>query len=204
MLKVGLTGSIAVGKTFVCEVLAELGAFVLDADMTAREVVEPNTKGLNLIIENFGAEVLQPDGTLDRIRLGAIVFADEEKRQLLNRIVHPLVIEKQNDWLSQKELEKPDGIAVIDAALMIESGGYKRFDCLIVVWCDSDIQLERLILRNNLSKEEALERIKSQMPQEEKKRYADFLIDTSEGFEATRRQTEKVFEQLRLLSLENK
>ncbi len=204
MLKVGLTGSIAVGKTFVCEVLAELGAFVLDADMTAREVVEPNTKGLNLIIENFGAEVLQPDGTLDRIRLGAIVFADEEKRQLLNRIVHPLVIEKQNDWLSQKELEKPDGIAVIDAALMIESGGYKRFDCLIVVWCDSDIQLERLILRNNLSKEEALERIKSQMPQEEKKRYADFLIDTSEGFEATRRQTEKVFEQLRLLNLENK
>jgi len=88
--------------------------------------------------------------------------------------------------------------------LMIESGGYKRFDCLIVVWCDSDIQLERLILRNNLSKEEALKRIKSQMPQEEKKRYADFLIDTSEGFENTRLQTIEVFEQLRLLSLENK
>jgi len=204
MLKVGLTGSIAVGKTFVCEVLAELGAFVLDADLTAREVVEPNTKGLKLIIKNFGREVLQPDGTLDRINLGAIVFADEEKRQLLNSIVHPLVIEKQNDWLAQKELEKPDAIAVIDAALMIESGGYKRFDCLIVVWCDSDIQLERLILRNNLSKEEALKRIKSQMPQEEKKRYADFLIDTSEGFENTRLQTIEVFEQLRLLSLENK
>ncbi len=204
MLKVGLTGSIAVGKTFVCEVLAELGAFVLDADLTAREVVEPNTKGLKLIIENFGREVLQPDGTLDRINLGAIVFADEEKRQLLNSIVHPLVIEKQNDWLAQKELEKPDAIAVIDAALMIESGGYKRFDCLIVVWCDSDIQLERLILRNNLSKEEALKRIKSQMPQEEKKRYADFLIDTSEGFENTRLQTIEVFEQLRLLSLKNK
>src|SRR5688572_1367266 len=121
MLKAGLTGSIAVGKTFVCEVLAELGAFVLDADQTAREVVEPGTEGLKLIVENFGAEVLQPDGTLDRIKLGAIVFADEKKRQLLNGIVHPLVIAKQDDWLAQKELEKPDAIAVIDAALMIES-----------------------------------------------------------------------------------
>lgn len=204
MLKVGLTGSIAVGKTFVCEVFAELGAFVLDADLTAREVVEPGTEGLKLIVENFGVEVLQPDGTLDRIKLGAIVFADEKKRQLLNGIVHPLVIAKQDDWLSQKELEKPDAIAVIDAALMIESGSYRRFDRLIVVWCDSDIQLERLMLRNNLSKEEALKRTKAQMPQEEKKRYADFLIDTSEGFENTRSQTIEVFEQLRLLSLENK
>ncbi len=204
MLKVGLTGSIAVGKTFVCEVLAELGAFVLDADLTAREVVEPNSRGLKLIVENFGAEVLQPDGTLDRLKLGAIVFADEEKRQLLNSIVHPLVIEKQDDWLLQKEIEKPDAIAVIDAALMIESGSYKRFDRLIVVWCDSDIQLQRLILRNNLSQEESLKRINSQMPQEEKKRYADFLIDTSEGFENTRSQTIEIFEQLKLLSSEHK
>jgi dephospho-CoA kinase len=204
MLKVGLTGSIAVGKTFVCEVLAELGAFVLDADLTAREVVQPNTKGLKAIVENFGAEVLQPDGTLDRVKLGAMVFDDEERRQLLNSIVHPLVIEKQNDWLLQKELEKPDAIAVIDAALMIESGSYKRFDRLIVVWCDSDIQLQRLILRNNLSQEEALSRINSQMPQEEKKRYADFLIDTSEGFENTRSQTIEIFEQLKLLSSEQK
>lgn len=204
MLKVGLTGSIAVGKTFVCEVLAELGAFVLDADQTAREVVAPGTKGLDLIVENFGAEVLQPDGALDRIKLGAIIFADEEKRQLLNSIVHPLVIEKQDGWLSQKELEKPEAIAVIDAALMIESGGWRRFEKLIVVWCDSDIQLQRLMLRSNLSEEDALKRIKSQMPQEEKKRYADFLIDTSEGFEPTRRQTEDVFEKLKTLTLTKK
>ena len=199
MLKVGLTGSIAVGKSFVCEVFRELGVVVLDADETAREVVKPNTKGLQKIVENFGEKFLQPNGELDRVKLGAIIFADEAKRQVLNSIVHPLVIEAQNDWLIEREKENPNGIAVIDAALMIESGGYKRFTKLIVVWCESAIQLERLMLRNDLSETEALKRINAQMPQKEKKRYADFLIDTSEGFEATRKQTIEVFEQLRFL-----
>ena len=199
MLKVGLTGSIAVGKSYVCEVLRELGAFVLDADLTAREVVAVGSKGLQKIIENFGAEVLQPNGELDRIKLGAIVFADAARRQLLNSIVHPLVFEAQNIWLMEKERENPYGIAVIDAALMIESGSYKRFTKLIVVWCEPAIQLQRLMLRNNLSEAEALKRINAQMPQTEKKSYADFLIDTSEGFETTKARTIEVFEQLRVL-----
>jgi len=200
MLKVGLTGSIAVGKSFVCEVLRELGAFVLDADLTAREVVAPDTKGLRLIVEKFGEEILDESGELNRAKLGEIVFADESKRQLLNSIVHPLVIESQNDWLAEKEKENPSAIAVIDAALMIESGGYERFDKLIVVWCEPAIQLERLMLRNNLSEIDALKRIRAQMPQEEKKHYADFLIDTTEGFESARQQTAEVFGQLRVLS----
>lgn len=200
MLKVGLTGSIAVGKSFVCEVLRELGVFVLDADETARDVVKLNTVGLRLIVENFGENILQENGELDRVKLGGIVFADEAKRQLLNSIVHPLVFEAQNDWLAEKELENPDAIAVIDAALMIESGGYKRFTKLIVVWCQPAIQLERLMLRNNLSETQALKRINSQMPQEEKKRYADFLIETSEGFEETRRQTIEIYEKLKVFS----
>ncbi len=198
MLKIGLTGSIAVGKSYVCECLRELGAFVLDADQTAREVVEPNTKGWNLIVENFGETVLQSDKQIDRAKLGAIVFANEAKRQLLNSIVHPLVFEAQNKWLAERESENPRNIAIIDAALMIESGGYKRFDKLIVVWCKPEIQLERLMTRNNLSEAEALKRIISQMPQEEKKRFADYLIDTSEGFEATKLQVVEIFEQLRL------
>lgn len=197
MLKVGLTGSIAVGKTFVCEVFEELGAFVLDADQTAREVVQPNTKGLRLIVGSFGEQVLQENGELDRVKLGSIVFNDEAKRQLLNSIVHPLVIEAQNDWLVEIERKNSDGIAIIDAALMIESDSYKRFDKLIVVWCDSVIQLKRLMLRNNLSEEEALKRIDAQMPQDEKKSYADILIDTTEGFEATRERTIEVFEKLK-------
>ena len=199
MLKVGLTGSIAVGKSFVCEVFRELGVFVLDADLTAREVVASDTDGWRLIVEQFGSNILLPNNEINRAELGAIVFADEQKRQLLNSIVHPLIIETQNDWLREREAESPDGIAIIDAALMIESGGYRRFDKIIVVWCDSAIQLQRLMKRNNLSEPEALKRINAQMPQEEKKRYADFLIDTSGGFKDTRRRTVEVFEQLKLL-----
>ena len=199
MLKVGLTGSIAVGKSYVCEVLREAGAFVLDADQTAREVVAPGSKGLALIVEKFGAEVLLANGALDRAKTSAIIFADETKREIINAIVHPLVFEAQNAWLIEKEKENADGIAVIDAALMIESGSYKRFTKLIVVWCEPVIQLQRLMLRNNLSEAEALKRIAAQLPQTEKKRYADFLIDTSEGFEATRAQTIEIFEQLSVL-----
>lgn len=199
MPKIGLTGSIAVGKSFVCEVFRELGAFVLDADQTAREVVAPGTKGLEKIVEYFGTEILQPSGELDRIKLGAIVFMDERKRQLLNAIVHPLVTEKQDDWLRTLERENPRAIGIIDAALMIESGGYTRFDKLIVVWCDAAIQLQRLMARNNLSREDALIRIRSQMPQEEKKLYADFLINTTEGFDDARRQTAEIYAQLKLL-----
>jgi len=200
MLKVGLTGSIAVGKSYVCDVLRESGAFVLDADQTARDVVTAGSKGLELIAEKFGSEVLTETGELDRAAMGAIVFADEAKRQLLNSIIHPLVFEAQNEWLTEKERENPRGLAVIDAALMIESDGYKRFTKLVVVWCKPEIQLQRLMSRNNLSEAEALKRIRAQMPQEEKKRYADFLIDTSGGFENTREQTIEVFEQLRLLT----
>ena len=200
MLKVGLTGSIAVGKSFVLEVLRELGAFTLDADLTAREVVSKGTKGLKLLVENFGEEILDANDELDRAKMGAIVFADEAKRQLLNSIVHPMVIQAQNDWLAEREGENPNGIAVIDAALMIESGGWKRFHKLIVVFCEPAIQLERLMSRNNLSETEAIKRINSQMPQDEKKKYADFLIDTSNGFEDTRRQTVETFEKLKILN----
>ncbi len=200
MLKIGLTGSIAVGKSYVCGVFEELGAYVFDADQTAREVVAPDTLGLRRIVENFGAEILQPDGELDRAKLGAIVFENETKRQLLNSIVHPLVITAQDVWMQRIEEQDPDAICIIDAALMIESGGYKRFDKLIVVFCDSAIQLERLMLRNNLTESEALKRIGSQMPQEEKISYADYLIDTTDGFEASKQRTIEVFNQLRLLN----
>lgn len=199
MLKVGLTGSIGVGKSFVSSVLAELGCRVLDADKTAREVVAAGSPGLRAVVEAFGSEVLQPDGTLDRAQLGAIVFADETKRLLLNSTLHPFIIAAQDEQLSDWEIEDARGIAVVDAALMVESGGYKRFDKLIVVHCSPGVQLERLMLRNAISRDEAARRIAAQMPQEEKILYADFLIDTSNGFEDTRQQTRKVYEKLREL-----
>lgn len=199
MLKVGLTGSIAVGKSYVTKIFGELGAFVVDADQTAREVVAPETRGWQLIVEQFGSNILQPNNEIDRIKLGAVVFADEAKRQLLNSIVHPLVFEAQDEWLRERAAENLHGVAIVDAALMIESGGYRRFDKLIVVWCDSAIQLQRLMTRNNLTEAEAFKRINAQMPQQEKKRYADYTIDTTEGFEDTRRQTAEIYERLKLL-----
>jgi dephospho-CoA kinase len=193
MLRVGLTGSIGVGKSFVAGVLAELGCHVLDADLTAREIVEPNSVALKKLVAEYGPEVLQPDGALDRARLGALVFGDAQRRSTLNSILHPYIIARQDELLREWEALDPDGIAIVDAALMIESGGYKRFDKLIVVHCRPEIQLQRLMLRNALSREEAEKRISAQMSQEEKKKFADYLIDTSEGFDDTRRQTDKVY-----------
>lgn len=196
MLRVGLTGSIGVGKSFVGSVFVELGCRLLDADATAREVVLPGTAGLAAVVKEFGPEVLQTDGTLDRKQLGAVVFGDEQKRRRLNAILHPRIIEKQDQILQHWESEEPNGIGIVDAALMIESGGYKRFDKLIVVHCRPEVQLERLMLRDGLSCDEAQKRIDSQMPQEEKQRYADYLIDTSDGFELTRQRTKAVYDQL--------
>jgi dephospho-CoA kinase len=197
MLRVGLTGSIGVGKSFVGSVFVELGCRLLDADDIARELVLPGTAGLTDIVNEFGPDVLQSDGTLDRKTLGAIVFADQEKRQRLNALLHPRIIERQDEILLRWEAEDPEGIAIVDAALMIESGGYKRFDKLIVVHCRPEVQLERLILRNGLSLHEAQKRIDSQMPQSEKQKFADYLIDTSDGFELTRQRTREVYDQLK-------
>ncbi|MDQ5846966.1 MAG: dephospho-CoA kinase [Acidobacteriota bacterium] len=197
MLRVGLTGSIAVGKSFVTDVLAELGCHVLDADEIAREVVAPGSAALKQVTSEFGTEALQADGTLDRATLGSIVFANPEKRQLLNSILHPYIIAAQDQRLREWEAGDPYGIGVVDAALIVESGGYKRFDKLIVVHCRPDVQLQRLMKRSGLSQAEAEQRIQSQMPQQEKKKFADFLIDTSDGFEATREQTEQVYAALR-------
>jgi len=196
MLKVGLTGSIAVGKSFVLRTLAELGCHVIDADDIARTVVAPGSVGLKSVTQAFGEGFLQPDGALDRAKLGAIVFSDEQRRAQLNSILHPLIIAAQDDQIREIESQDPTGIVVIDAALMIESGGYRRLDKLIVVHCRPEIQLDRLMSRENLSREAAEQRIASQMPQAEKIKYADFLIDTSEGFEDTRRQVAHVFGQL--------
>lgn len=196
MLRVGLTGSIGVGKSFVGSLFVELGCRLLDADETAREVVLPGTEGLKNIVKEFGPEVLQSDGSLDRKALGSIVFANQERRQRLNAILHTRIIERQDEILRGWEGEEPDGIAIVDAALMIESGGYKRFDKLVVVHCRPEVQLERLMLRDSLSLDEARKRIDSQMPQSEKQRFADYLIDTSDGFDLTRLRTREVYDQL--------
>ncbi|MBC8029443.1 MAG: dephospho-CoA kinase [Pyrinomonadaceae bacterium] len=199
MLRVGLTGSIGVGKSFVASLFSELGCYVVDADETARAVVVPNSPGLKSVASEFGEEVLQSDGTLDRAKLGALVFADTDKRLKLNSILHPYIIAEQDKLLRAWELQDSKGIGIVDAALMIESGGYKRLDKLIVVHCRPDVQLERIMARNNLSRDQAEERIAAQMSQQEKMTFADYLIDTSDGFERARKRTAEVYGELKLL-----
>ena len=200
MLKVGLTGSIAVGKSQVLSIFRELGCHTIDADQIAREVVTSDSEGLKLVVENFGREVLQPDGSLDRQKLGAIIFADEAKRRQLNSILHPLIIAAQDEQIRQIEQSDPKGIVIIDAALMIESSGYRRVDKLIVVYCEPEIQLQRLMRRDGWSRETAEARIAAQMPQDEKKTFADFLINTSGDHSQTRAQVEDVYRELRALA----
>lgn len=197
MLRVGLTGSIGVGKSFVSGLLGELGCRVLDADETAREVVMLGSPALRDVVAAFGSGFLREDGSLDRSKLGALVFADRDERATLNSILHPYIIAKQDERLREWEAIDPNGIAIVDAALMIESGSYKRFDKLIVVQCRPEVQLQRLMARDNLSREEAEKRIGAQMSQDEKKKFADYLIDTSDGFEAARKRTTEVYEELR-------
>ena len=196
MLKVGLTGSIAVGKSYVIAVLAELGCVTFDADKIAHSVMEPGRAAYEDIVREFGEGVLAPDGSIDRIKLGAIVFAEQTRRQRLNEIVHPRVIEEQNRLLEDVQTSQPDAIVVIDAALMIESGGYTRFDKIIVVYCDRETQIQRLIERNQIAREDAERRVAAQMSSEEKLSYADYRIDTGGTFEETREQVVEVHNKL--------
>ena len=196
MLKVGLTGSISVGKSFVVSVFRDLGCTTFDADKIAHTVMEPGREAFDDIVREFGRVVLGADGAIDRAKLGAIVFADSERRSLLNEIVHPRVIVEQNRLLAEAERADPHGIAIVDAALMIESGGYKRFDKLIVVFCSRETQIERLMKRNNIAREEAELRVAAQMSSDEKRRYADYEIDTSGTQEETRARVGEVYELL--------
>lgn len=196
MLKVGLTGGIASGKSYVLALLRDCGCATLDADLTAHRVMEPGQPAHAAIVDHFGSDILDPEGRIDRARLGPIVFADPTARAILNSIVHPRVYEAQTEWLESVARHNPRAIAVIDAALMIETGSWRRFDRLVVVYCRPEIQLERLMARNGLTRSAAELRIASQMPTAEKLRYADFTIDTSEGFEDTRRQVLDLFASL--------
>lgn len=196
MLKVGLTGGIAVGKSTVMTVFAELGAVCFDADAIARQVVEPGKPALAAVAREFGPEVIAEDGTLDRAALGRIVFADPSRRTRLEALLHPPIIAEQNRLIATALARDPEAIVIVDAALMIESGGYKRFDALVVVHCEPEVQVARLMARNGLTREEALQRVDAQMPQSEKLRFATYTIDTTGSLDDTRRRTEAVWAEL--------
>lgn len=196
MRRVGLTGGIASGKSTVSRMLREMGIPVIDADAVAREAVAPGSPALAAIVEAFGAGVLTDAGGLDRARMGEIVFSDPARRKALERILHPEIIAEQDRRLEEIEREGRAPVAFVDAALMIESGGWRRFDLIVVVDCDAQQQLSRLRLRNGMDVNEARRRVDAQMPLSEKVRYADYVIDNRGAVEDTRRQTEALVEWL--------
>ena len=197
MLLVGLTGGIATGKSLVSEILRGLGTYIIDADKIAREVVEPQKPAWLEIVEFFGKDIINKDRTINRKRLGEIVFNDPLKKRKLEEIVHPRVIEEENRMLKEYLKIKPDGIVIIDAALLIEAGSHKRVDKLIVVYADKETQTKRLMERDGLSRPDAEKKIASQLPLDKKVKMADFVIDNSKGIEETQRQTIDIFNKLR-------
>ena len=191
-LLVGLTGGIATGKSTVSAMLAHLGCRVIDADQLAREVVAPGQPAHAAIVAEFGPEVLQPDGYLDRKRLGAIVFNDPERRKRLNAITHPAVRLRQQRILSMLEEEEHDGLVIWDVPLLYETNGDAHVDRVVVVSTDEETELARLIGRDGAGEADARARIKSQMPVAEKARRAHYVIDNSGSRADTERQVRQV------------
>jgi dephospho-CoA kinase len=199
MIRVGLTGGYATGKSFVAEELERLGCKVLYADRLGHEVLEPDGEGYAPVLAKFGEAVLT-DGKIDRKKLGALVFANEPLLKELTAIVHPAVYRLENDLISQWQQQDPNGIAVVEAAILIETGRYRSFDSLILTHCDESIQIERGISRDGLTRNEILARLRRQLPFGEKRKHADFLIDTGDTEAETLRQVHEVFAGLRSLS----
>jgi dephospho-CoA kinase len=191
-LLVGLTGGIATGKSTVSAMFAHLGARIVDADLLAREVVMPGQAAHAEIVKAFGAEVLEASGHLDRKRLGAIVFADADKRRQLEQITHPAIRARQQRILSVYEEEAFTGVVIWDVALLFETGGHAGMDKVVVVATDPATELGRLMARDGMSEGDARRRIGSQMPVAEKAKLADYVIDNSGTREETERQVRAV------------
>jgi dephospho-CoA kinase len=195
MIRVGLTGGIACGKSVVRRRIEEHAIPTLDADAVVHGLLEAGTDVTREIAEAFGPSVLNEDGSVDRKALGKIVFAGEEARARLNAIVHPRV-HRGIDAFFERTGAEGSRVAVVDAALMVETGSFRRYDRVIVVHCPPDQQRERLMRRDGISREEAERRIAAQMPIEEKRGYADFLVDSSGTIEETLARTDAVVEEL--------
>ena len=197
MLKVGLTGGLACGKTFVGEALERMGCLLIQADELGHEMLAPGGEAYDSVVREFGTEILAKNGDIDRRALGARVFGSPELLGRLNALVHPPVVRREEQLLAEFAAREPHGIAVVEAAILIETGSYKRFQRMILVTCLEDQQVERALRREGARLADIRARLSRQMPLEEKREFADFVIDTSGDKENTLRQTRVVYESLR-------
>jgi dephospho-CoA kinase len=196
MLIVALTGGIASGKSVIAEVLKELGCYIHHADLVAKELTEPEKPAWKAVVSHFGEKILNPDKTINRSKLGEIVFSDSKERIYLNSIIHPLVFEKKKEIIHKLRKEDSYNIFVSEAALTIEVGMADFFDRIIIAFCEKDVQTRRLMERDQINRSAAQKKIQSQMDPEEKIQFADYRIDTSGPIQNTIEQTEIVYRNL--------
>lgn len=209
MLKVGLTGGIAAGKSVVGEMFVALGARLVQADRIAHSLMQPGEPVYNEVVRHFGREILNPDGSVNRSKLAELAFGPvtvpEGKRALrieeLNRIVHPVVIRSQDEWMQEMGRQDPHVVAIVEAALILEAGAAKRFDRLVVVTCNAEQRVARFAVRQKIdleaARKEVARRMAAQLPDEEKIKAADYVIDNSGTLESTREQAHAVWQELR-------
>jgi len=200
MILVGLTGGVACGKSSVARLFQDCGAFLIDADVLARTVVERGKPALKDIARVFGKKTLLPDGTLNRPALAKIVFGSPAKLKKLNAIVHPRVAREQARMTREIANQEPRAVVIYDAPVLIEAGAHQRMDKIVVVSADEQTQIKRLHNRSHLSKTEALRRIKSQMPLAKKTAMADYVIDGTLSFEQTKHEVQRIYAELKQLA----
>ena len=194
---VALTGGMATGKSHVGKILESLGCHLIEADALGHLALSPGGEAFAPAVAEFGTGILKSNGSIDRKSLAAIVFTNPEKLHALNAIVHPAVARLQQGKVEAIQKRDPNAIIVVEAAIHIETGGYKRYQKLILVICEEQEQVKRAMARDGANREEVLARIAQQMPLSEKRKYADYVIDTSGTPEDTRRQTVEVYNSLR-------
>ncbi|MBV8809347.1 MAG: dephospho-CoA kinase [Acidobacteriaceae bacterium] len=199
MIKVGLTGGYATGKSFVAAELEKLGCHLIYADRLGHTVLEPGGEAYAPTVKEFGPQILNADGRIDRKRLAGIVFGSAECLEKLSGFVHPAVMRLEDEMAEHVRSHDPNGIVVIEAAILIETGRYKALDRLILTTCSEERQIARAIKRDDLTREEALARIRRQMPAAEKQKYADFVVDTEGDKAATLDRVRNVHHQLKRL-----
>jgi dephospho-CoA kinase len=206
MLRVGLTGGIASGKSVVGEMFVHLGAELIEADRIAHELMQPGQSVYAEVVRQFGMEILNPDGTVNRVRLAEAAFGREGSKtksrvQELNRIVHPAVLTRQKQWMDDVGARDPEAIAIVEAALIFEAGAQKQFQRLVVVTCREEQRVERLAARLKIDPEaarrEVTRRMAAQWPDEKKIAAADYVIDNSGSLDATAGQVREVYQKLK-------
>jgi dephospho-CoA kinase len=195
ILRTGLTGGIASGKSTIARIFASLGCITVDADQIVARLYQPGEAGHEALVRAYGTGILLPDGTIDRRKLADVAFATDESAKALNALIHPLVIAEQARMMDDVAREGGDRIVIVEATLLIESGGKDRYDRIVIVDVDRETQLARAMARG-MSRDDAERRIAHQLPRAERLRYADYVIDNSGDLRAAEAETKRVFEAL--------